>query len=112
MRWLYHVYEAAVSIDDPYAPASLAQEGFVHCSYRDAVLASARLYFAAGARLGVMQIDPRRLGCDVRVAATPRGSMPHVHGAVPRAAIVRTFTIDLGDQSLVDPLGDAPDALG
>src|SRR5947208_2172501 len=74
--------------------------------------ACARLYFAAGAQLGVMQIDPRRLGCDVRVAATPRGPMPHVHGAIPRAAIVRTFTIDLGDQSLVDPLGDAPDALG
>jgi uncharacterized protein (DUF952 family) len=121
VRWLYHVYDAAVSIDDPYGPASLAQEGFVHCSFRDAVMASARLYFAADARLGVMQIDPRRLGCELRVVATPRGPMPHVHGAIPRAAIVRTWTIAAGadgrgddgprDQSSADPLGDAPDAL-
>ena len=111
MRWLYHVYDTAVSIDDPYGPASLLQDGFVHCSFRDAVMASARLYFAAGARLGVLQIDPRRLGCEVRVAATPRGPMPHVHGAIMRAAIVRTWTIDLRDQPPADPLDGAPDRL-
>src|SRR3954470_2539695 len=93
-RWLYHVYVATVSIDDPYGPVSLAQEGFVHCSFRDAVMQTAKLYFPPGAELAVMQIDPRRLGCEVRVADPPRGPMPHVHGAIPRAAVVRTWSLD------------------
>lgn len=93
VRWLYHVMRADTPVDDPYSPASLAQEGFVHCSYRDAAAESARLYFPAGVALRVLQIDPARVGCEVRVADTPRGPMPHVHGAIPRAAIVRVLDV-------------------
>ena len=103
MRWLYHVLGADVAVDDPYAPASLAQEGFVHCSFADDVVTSARLYFPAGAALRVLQIDPRRLGCPLAVVATPRGPMPHVHGAIPRAAIV-------GERAL-DQMREAPDVV-
>ena len=103
VRWLYHVLAGDGATADPYSPPSLAQEGFVHCSFRDAVAESARLYFAAGARLTVWQIDPRRLGCELRVVDTPRGPMPHVHGAIPRAAIVRAWALD--------QLGEAPDAI-
>jgi uncharacterized protein (DUF952 family) len=103
VRWLYHVVAADGELDDPYSPSSLAIEGYIHCSFRDAVAESADLYFAANARLRVLQIDPRRVGCEVRVVATPRGPMPHVHGAIPRAAIVREWTID--------QLVDAPDEL-
>jgi len=34
----------------------------------------------------VLAIDPRRLDVRVEVADTPRGPMPHVHGAIPRDA--------------------------
>jgi hypothetical protein len=37
----------------------------------------------------------------VRVVDTPRGPMPHVHGAIPRAAIVRELSLD--------QVADAPD---
>ena len=84
-------------------PASLGREGFVHCSFRDAVRESARLYFPAGVALRVLQIDPRRLGCPVRLADTPRGPMPHVHGPIARPAIARVLTLDQVD--------GAPDAL-
>src|SRR4051812_10259849 len=94
---------AGAPLEDPLAPPSLRLEGFVHCSYRDAAVESARLYFTADARLSVLQIDPRAVGCEVRVAQTPRGPMPHVHGAIPRAAIVRAWSLD--------QLGDAPDVL-
>ena len=93
VRWLYHVLADDVALGDWYSPPSLMQEGFVHCSYRDAAAESARLYFPSDARLRVLQIDPRRLGCEVRVADTPRGPMPHVHGAIPRAAIVRELSL-------------------
>jgi uncharacterized protein (DUF952 family) len=103
VRWLYHVLAGDVPLEDPFSPTSLGLEGYIHCSFRDAVADSARLYFAADARLRVLQIDPRRVGCEVRVADTPRGPMPHLHGAIPRAAIVRELTID--------QLGEAPDHL-
>jgi uncharacterized protein (DUF952 family) len=92
MRWLYHVaLRADVSGAGPYAPASLSHEGFIHASFRDRVLDSARLYFAPGADLLILQIDPRRLDARVDVVETPRGPMPHIHGTVARAAIVATF---------------------
>ena len=90
MRWLFHVLHASdVSwgSDGRYRPASLADEGFIHASYQDAVLESARLYFPAGADLRVLAIDPRRLDVPVEVASTPRGPMPHILGAIPRDAV-------------------------
>ena len=101
VRWLYHVLAGDGPLEDPFSPPSLAFEGYIHCSFRDAAAASARLYFAADARLRVLQIDPRRVGCEVRVVETPRGPMPHVHGVIPRAAIARELTLD--------QLPDAPD---
>jgi uncharacterized protein (DUF952 family) len=94
VRWLYHVLAADGPLEDPFSPPSLRFDGYIHCSFRDAVAESARLYFAADARLRVLQIDPRLVPCEVRVVETPRGPMPHVHGAIPRAAIVRELTID------------------
>ena len=90
-------------MDDPYKPASLLREGFVHCSFRDDVADSARLYFAEGSELRVLQIDPRELS-DVRVVETPRGPMPHVHQPIPFVAVQRIW--------LVDQMPSAPDLIG
>jgi cyclohexyl-isocyanide hydratase len=107
MRWLFHVAEedeVAWGNDGRYAPTSLAKEGFVHASFKDAVLESARLYFEPGARLKVLAIDPRRLDVEVTLAHTPRGPMPHVLGSIPDDAI---RILDL------DKVADHPDeALG
>jgi uncharacterized protein (DUF952 family) len=94
-RWLFHIVERArwERGDEPYAPESLAREGFVHCSYRDAVAESARLYFAKDAQLVVLEIDPVHLDAHIDVAATPRGPMPHVHGAIPRSAVRAVLTV-------------------
>ncbi|MEZ4262280.1 MAG: GNAT family N-acetyltransferase [Polyangiaceae bacterium] len=106
-RWLFHVVRTAdLHFDDAgfYRPASLAGEGFVHVSYRDAVDASARLYFdgVPAEQLRVLVIDPRRLAAPLRVEDTPRGPMPHVVGPIPREA---TYDIALG------AVGEQPDAV-
>ena len=96
MRWLFHVlhaHEVSWGSDGRYRPASLAREGFIHASYRDAVLESARLYFPPGADLRVLAIDPRRLDVPVEITSTPRGPMPHVCGSIPGDAI-RILTVD------------------
>ncbi|MBF5046215.1 DUF952 domain-containing protein [Aggregicoccus sp. 17bor-14] len=93
MRWLYHLLPSAAAAGleqesgAPYAPPSLAREGFIHASYGPALLESARLYFAPGTPLTALQVDPRRLDVRVEEALTPRGPMPHIHGPLPRDAI-------------------------
>ncbi len=119
MRWLFHIlthadHDAWAARGEPaYAPASLAREGFVHASYRDAVRESAELYFDARAPLVVLRIDPRLLDVAIDVAATPRGPMPHVRGPIRReaiAAVVRVADVALGpdhiaeDDSSADPI--------
>lgn len=96
MRWLYHALrrsDVGWGSDGRYRAPSLATEGFIHCSYRDAALESARLYLPPGEPLAVLAIDPRRLDVPIDVAATPRGPMPHVRGAIPADA-VRMLSLD------------------
>ena len=76
---------------EPYTPESLASEGFVHCSSVDQVAGTARLLFAGTEDLLVLVIDPRRLGdTEVRWEDTYGSGrqFPHVHGPIPREAIV------------------------
>jgi uncharacterized protein (DUF952 family) len=92
---IFHVARAEEitwDADARYHAKSLATEGFIHASYREKVVESARLYFPADAELRVMEIDPT--GLDVRVAETPRGPMPHIHGPIPRKHVVRIVPID------------------
>jgi putative intracellular protease/amidase/uncharacterized protein (DUF952 family) len=94
MRWLYHIRSAdGAPLPGRYAPPSLASEGFIHASFQGDVLESARLYFPAGAELTALRIDPRRLDVKVTIAATPRGPMPHIHGAVPRDAVIEELPL-------------------
>jgi cyclohexyl-isocyanide hydratase len=97
MRWLFHIVERGAPPTPPGA------EGFVHCSYRDAVAETARIHFPRDAKLQVLQVDPRRVGARIEDAPTPRGPMPHVFGPIPSDAI--RATLDLGD------VAAAPDAV-
>src|SRR5687768_3485003 len=96
MRWLFHVLreqDLGWGRDGRFAPQSLLRDGFIHTSYKDAVVESARLYFSPEDRLRVLAIDPRRLDVIIDVAKTPRGPMPHVCGSIPSDAI-RVLDLD------------------
>jgi len=97
VRWLYHV--AYADDPDPLRDA----DGVLHCSYRDAVAESARLYLRVDREKRVLRIDPRRV-VKFEEAATPRGPMPHVLDAVLAADAVRE-TLPLERVAA----GDAPD---
>jgi putative intracellular protease/amidase/uncharacterized protein (DUF952 family) len=100
LRWMFHVVRAEElgwGKDGRYAPASLETEGFIHASYKDRVRESARLYFAPGARLRMLAIDPRRLDVPVDVVETPRGPMPHIKGPIPCDAF-KVLDIDAVDE--------------
>ncbi|MEZ4294909.1 MAG: DUF952 domain-containing protein [Polyangiaceae bacterium] len=97
MRWLYHIVPLGTEIGARYSPPSIILEGFVHCSFRDEVRESALLYFPRDIELQVLRIDPRRLDARVELAPSPRGPMPHIHGAVPSDAIVEVRSLESMD---------------
>lgn len=81
-----------------YRAASLDDEGFVHCSYREMLPEVAQRFFRGVRDLVLLEIDPARLDCPVvsePVAEVP-ARFPHVYGEVPMAAIaaVHSFSSD------------------
>ncbi|TXS51184.1 DUF952 domain-containing protein [Streptomyces sp. t39] len=79
----------------PYAPASLAGEGFVHCSADEAAalaVADDRFRDVPGPLL-VLTVDPARLSAEVRWEDAGGTSYPHVHGPVERGAVVAVSTV-------------------
>jgi len=86
---------------DAYSPLSLAEEGFVHCAFKDSVVPVANDYFAsASERLLVLEIEPEKLNTEVRYESPAPiaggGSthlesgrqFPHIYGPVNNNAIV------------------------
>jgi uncharacterized protein (DUF952 family) len=91
-------WERARAAGEPYAPASLAAEGFVHCTATDEVLLAVanRFYVDEPDEFVVLSIDESRLRAEVRwesgLPAPPPGSdavvFPHVYGPLDLDAVV------------------------
>lgn len=79
----------------PYAPPSLASEGFVHCSADEAsALAIADAHYrAARGPLLVLVIDESRLTGEVRWEESRDTLFPHVHGPIERAAVTTLLEV-------------------
>lgn len=108
---IYHVVPLAEWRErpgSPYAPASLATDGFVHCSPDEATtLAVVNAFYRSAPRpLLALVLDEERLSAGVRFeaaepapppgvpAGVPAGVLfPHVHGPVEREAVVRLLEV-------------------
>ena len=62
---------------------SLAEVGFVHCSYPDQLAGVAAAFYADAGDLVLLRIDPARVPAEIRV----EGGFPHVYGPIPVAAV-------------------------
>jgi uncharacterized protein (DUF952 family) len=62
---------------------SLAEVGFVHCSYPDQAAGVAEAFFAGAGDLVLLRVDPARVPAEVRV----EDGFPHVYGPIPVAAV-------------------------
>ncbi|WP_017241553.1 DUF952 domain-containing protein [Streptomyces sp. SS] len=81
--------------DAPYAPPSLAAEGFVHCSADEAAalaIADAHYRDVPGPLL-VLVIDEAGLGGEVRWEGSGDVLFPHVYGPVERAAVTAVLEV-------------------
>ncbi len=101
LRAVDRVYHLAVARDWEAAQAtgryaqstigrSLADEGFIHCSFSDQVATIARTFYARRDDVLVLTIDPRIVDADVRVEMAPDAGdeFPHIYGPLPVAAVV------------------------
>jgi uncharacterized protein (DUF952 family) len=71
--------------------ATLAEVGFIHCSFRSQVERVAALVYSDRTEpLLLLEIDPARVDAPIRVEAPPGASdeFPHVYGPLPVAAVV------------------------
>ena len=63
---------------------TLAEEGFIHCSYADQLDGTLRRFYADLPEVVVLTLDPELLDAEVKV----EGGCPHVYGPLPLAAVV------------------------
>ncbi|MGH2631838.1 MAG: DUF952 domain-containing protein [Tepidiformaceae bacterium] len=98
MAEIYHMLPAAewaafrASGASEYRAASLAAEGFMHCTVGERnLIGVATRYYAADPTSGwtVLVIDPARVSSEVRWQPQPDGlAYPHIHGPLNGDAIL------------------------
>lgn len=97
---LFHIVAEQVWHDvveaGSYEPASLAEQGFVHFSYRRQVARTANLLYRDVAGLVVVEFDPARIGSPVVVEDLYDAGeeFPHVYAAISPAAAVAVHRLD------------------
>jgi glutathione S-transferase len=102
--------KAGGSYDRSTRGRSLAEEGFIHCSYRHQVEATANRFYADVAELVVLTLDGDRIGSPiVEEAAVEAGELfPHVYGPIPVEAVVAATPLarDANGWCLAPPVRD------
>lgn len=83
---------------------SLAEEGFIHCSFAEQVQATADRYYRGRDDVVLLTIDAARLDAEVRVEEAPGTgrSFPHVYGPVPVEAVVDARPVRPGVDGRLD----------
>lgn len=99
---IYHVCRAVewqaarASGSHPGSSQDLA-DGFIHCSDAAQVIGSVAKHRAGQDGLVILEIDAAALGAMLRWEPSRGGALfPHVHGALPVAAVTRSADLPLG----------------
>ena len=94
MPLLYHItrqsdWTTALAAGS-YAAASLATEGFIHCSTAHQVIATANRLFRGRRDLVLLCIDSAKVNAEIRHENLEGGTelFPHVYGALAIASVI------------------------
>jgi uncharacterized protein (DUF952 family) len=80
-----------------YTTASLASEGFIHCSKPEQVERVANVYFPGQSGLVLLTIDPDKLQSEIRWEPgtdKPDEAFPHVYGPINLDAVVQVIDFE------------------
>ncbi len=110
-QWLYHLALAGDWEDEPKSAyttstlgRSLAEEGFVHCSFDSQLQQIADLVYLGRADVLLLKIDPGRLSASVRLENLDGGSdgFPHIYGPINRDAVVKVTPVVVDEDGRLD----------
>jgi len=82
-------------------------DGFIHFSASDQVVESVAKHRAGQDGLVILEVDPARLGQDLKWEPSRGGKLfPHLYGRLPASAVTRSAELPLAaDGSHVFPIG-------
>jgi uncharacterized protein (DUF952 family) len=88
------IWDAATGLGE-YRAESLYGEGFVHCSFRNQIEASANKWFRLVAELVAVELNPALIGAPVVVEDSYHSGteFPHIYGPIPTAAAVEVHEL-------------------
>jgi len=91
---IYHIVlpEAWAAFDgDLYEHASLASEGFIHCSFYHQLGGVIERYYSGAEKIILLEIDSDKLSSELLNEPSTGGEIyPHIYGPINRDAIVGT----------------------
>ena len=70
-----------------YQAASLATEGFIHCSKTEQILGVANRYYPGTRGLVLLWIDPEKLAAELRYEPSDEDIYPHLYGSLNLEAV-------------------------
>lgn len=89
---IYHIVlpEVWAAFDgEHYEHASLASEGFIHCSFAEQIDGVLQRYYSGAERVVLLEIDSERLTSRLVNEPSTGGEIyPHVYGPINRDAII------------------------
>ena len=71
-----------------YRAASLTQEGFIHLSRPDQVVAVANRFYRGMQNMVLLWVAPLRLQADLRWEAADQDTFPHLYGPLNISAVI------------------------
>lgn len=105
VQCIYHITPLddwlAARLTGSYHPESIDQEGFVHCSTREQVLATAERYYAGQTGLVLLEIDTTRLAHPLRFEDSygHGDRFPHLYGLLNLDAVARVLRFEPDSQT-------------
>ncbi len=101
MELIYHITQQSAWIaakDKPaYCGDTLDREGFIHCSTRGQVPATAHRYFHGVHGLVLLEIETGSLTVPLRYEESASGDcFPHIYGPLNRGAVRRALPFEPG----------------
>jgi len=95
---------AAGAYDRSTVDRSLAEEGFIHCSFAEQVQATADRYYRGRDDVVLLRIDPARVDVEVRVEQAPSTgeAYPHLYGPLRTDAVVSASPVPVGADGRLD----------
>jgi len=110
---IYHLaldgeWQEAAERGGPYGRSTLgksvAEVGFMHCSFASQVEMIARLIYRDRGDVLLLVVDPSKIAAPIRIENTDGGDerFPHIYGELPIDAVVRVAAVPLRNDGTLE----------